>query len=231
MSLAEKQTSKQQACDRTNGAMTLTLAVGALLDIATSTSLRLTDPEPSLAVVIFNLADGYTSPIALITFFMAGVFWLNRSAGGFKIFFDTTLWLSMIALLDNLVGLILCLFDKQDNPSFLLASACLVYFENIAVFTVFYWRFDHAHQNRIAAGEQIHPGIVFPHGSLPFKTLVGWRPKYLDYLFLSFNTASTFGPTLPIPLRGSIQLGMMLQVTIAMGVLVMLAARAVGLIG
>jgi hypothetical protein len=53
----------------------------------------------------------------------------------------------------------------------------------------------------------------------------------MDYFFLSFNTSSTFGPTIPVPLRASIQLGMMLQVTIAMTVLLMLAARAVGMIG
>jgi len=34
-----------------------------------------------------------------------------------------------------------------------------------------------------------------------------------------------------VPLRGPIQIGMMLQVAIAIAVLVMLAARAIGLIG
>ena len=57
-----------------------------------------------------------------------------------------------------------------------------------------------------------------------------FRSGIVDYLFLSFNTASTFGPTLPVPLRAPVQLGMMLQVLIAMAVLVMLAARAIGLI-
>jgi len=52
----------------------------------------------------------------------------------------------------------------------------------------------------------------------------------MDDLFLSFNTASTLGPTLPVPLRGSMQIGMMLQVSIAISVLIMIAARAVGLI-
>ena len=66
---------------------------------------------------------------------------------------------------------------------------------------------------------------------MQMKSLAGWRPAVIDYVFLSFNTSSTFGPTLPVPLRGSIQLGMMLQVAVAMTVLVMLAARAIGLIG
>ena len=55
--------------------------------------------------------------------------------------------------------------------------------------------------------------------------------RSVDYLFLAFNTSSTFGPTLPVPLRSSIQVGMMIQVLVAMGVLIMLAARAIGMIG
>lgn len=214
----------------TTGAIVITLAVAACLDIATSTSLSLTDHSPSVAVVMFRLADEYASPIAFITTVIAGLFWLTKIRKWFKLFFDVTLLLSLIALMDNLVGLIMCLFDKQDNPGFLLLSASLVYLENIAVFAAFYWRFDHPLQVRIAAGEKIHPGIVFPHNTSGFQSLIGWRPKFVDYLFLSFNTASTFGPTLPVPLRNPIQLGMMLQVAVAMAVLVMLTARAIGLI-
>ena len=105
-----------------------------------------------------------------------------------------------------------------------------MYLENIAFFTVFYWHFDHPLQIRIAAGEKIHPEIVFPQYGSPFESLANWKPSYLDYLFLSFNTSSTFGPTHPIPLRGTVQVGMMLQVSIAMAILIMLAARAIGLI-
>lgn len=214
----------------TTGAIVVTLGVAACLDIATSSALSLTDHQPSLSVVMFRIADAYASPIALLTTFITAFFWMTKSKKSFKLFFNITLWLSMIALLDNLVGLIVCLFDKQDNPEYLLLSACLVYLENVAVFAAYYWRFDHPLQIRIAAGEKIHPGIVFPHNTSGFQSLVGWQPKYVDYLFLSFNTASTFGPTLPVPLRNPVQLGMMLQVTIAMAVLIMLAARAIGLI-
>ncbi|MCE9620010.1 MAG: hypothetical protein K8R92_08870 [Planctomycetes bacterium] len=214
----------------TAAAALLAVGVASLLDLATSTSLSLTDQSPSFYVLMFRFADDYSSPVALASAAVAGLLWVIRSPRVFRYFFDLALWMAMIALLDNLVGLIVSLFDKQDNPKFLLLSASLVYLENIAVFTAYYWRFDHIHHRELAPGETCHPGIVFPHHTMTFKTLRGWRPKIVDYLFLSFNTSSTFGPTLPIPLRGSIQLGMMLQVTIAMAVLVMLAARAIGLI-
>jgi hypothetical protein len=222
--------SPQHGRDLTAAAVMLALCAAAILDLATATSLSLTDKAPSFWVVLFGLADAYASPVALGTVFLAGILWMARSPKAFIFIFDVTLWLSMIALLVNVVGLIVCLFDKQDNPEFLLLSAGLVYLENIAVFAAYYWRFDHPHQKRIATGEQTHPGVVFPQNTLAFKTLHGWNPGFIDYLFLSFNTSSTFGPTLPIPLRGAIQFGMMLQVAFAMAVLVMIAARAIGMI-
>jgi hypothetical protein len=214
----------------THGALVLTLAVAALLDMGTSTALGLTDHAPSVPVIMFRVVDAYASPATLIASLIAGMLWLRKGEKAGQLFFSVTLALAMLALLDNVVGLIVSLFDKQDHPADLLLSASLVYFESIAVFAAYYWKFDHPYQVRIAAGENIHPGIVFPHNTCAFDSLTGWQPTFMDYAFLSFNTASTFGPTLPIPLRNPIQIGMMLQVAIAMAVLIMLAARAIGLI-
>ncbi len=215
----------------TAGAILAVLAIASLLDIATAQALSQTDRAPSFAVRLFEVLDIYTSPVAFITALTAAACWAGRAQRAFRFLFDATLVLSAIALLDNVVGLIMCLFDKQENPGFLLLSAALVYLENIAVFTAFYWRFDHPYQQRIVEGEGIHPGILFPQNTLDMESLRRWRPAFVDYLFLSFNTASTFGPTHPVPLRGVIQVGTMVQVAIAMAVLVMLAARAIGLIG
>ena len=215
----------------TAGGILASLVVASVLDLATAQSLSRTDLSPSHAVKLFQILDMYASPVAFIASVLTLLCWAARARRWFRPMFDLTLALSMIALLDNVVGLVLCLFDKQENPAFLLLSAALVYVENIAVFVAFYWRFDHPFQQRVAEGEQTHPGILFPHSTMQMKSLEGWRPAVIDYVFLSFNTSSTFGPTLPVPLRGSIQLGMMLQVAVAMTVLVMLAARAIGLIG
>ncbi len=215
----------------TAGGILASLVVASVLDLATAQSLSRTDLSPSHAVKIFQILDMYASPVAFIASVLTLLCWAARARKWLRPMFDITLALSMIALLDNVVGLVLCLFDKQENPAFLLLSAALVYVENIAVFVAFYWRFDHAFQQRVADGEETHPGILFPHSTMQTKSLEGWRPAVIDYVFLSFNTSSTFGPTLPVPLRGSIQLGMMVQVAVAMTVLVMLAARAIGLIG
>ena len=216
---------------RTGGAALIALSVAALLDIGTSSSLQLTDPHPSPAVMALQWLDIWASPIAMCTAATTAVLWFMPWQRAFMRLFDLTLAFTVTALVVNVIGLVASLFDKQDKPGFLLLSAALVYLENVAAFTGWYWRFDHRFRHCPADGERAHPGLVFPHDSASFPSLKGWQPGIVDYLFLSFNTASTFGPTLPVPLRAPVQLGMMLQVLIAMAVLVMLAARAIGLIG
>lgn len=219
------------ALHRTGGAALVALCTAALLDLGTASSLQLTDPAPSAAVVALQWIDVWASPVALGTGALTALLWFTPARGAFKVAFDLTLTLTIAALLVNVMGLVASLFDKQDNPRFLLLAAALVYLENVAAFTAWYWRFDHRFRHGAHDSEHAHPGLVFPHDSATFATLRGWTPGIVDYLFLSFNTASTFGPTLPVPLRAPVQLGMMLQVLIAMAVLLMLAARAIGLIG
>ena len=104
----------------------LTLCAGAVLDLATVTTLRLTDTAPSTAVLVFRFLDQWSSPAALAASVIAFAAWLRGSERGFLRIFDFALWLSVLALLVNLVGLVACLFDKQDNPGWLLLSAALV---------------------------------------------------------------------------------------------------------
>ena len=181
------------------GAVLGSLAAASLLDVATSASLSLTDHAPSPAVIIFRAADTYASPMALLTAAIALVFWWRRSYRLMRIAFDVTLVLTIIALLVNVVGLVVCLFDKQDNPAFLLLSSALVYLENVAVFAAFYWRFDHPHQHRVAAGEATHPGILFPHNTMSFKSLQGWCPGFVDYLFLRSTLRAPSAPRCRCP--------------------------------
>ncbi len=221
---------RAQSLHRTGGAALIALVFADLVDLATSLTMLLTDPNPSFLVEARQLLDLWTSPVALSTAAAALVLWFPPRRRAFIHMFDVTLGLSVLALTVNAVSLVASLFDRSADPGFLLLSSTLVYVQNVAVFTAWYWRFDHRFRRDDADEESEHPALVFPHDSAGFRTLENWTPGIVDYVFLSFNTASTFGPTLPVPLRVSVQLGMMLQVTIAISVLGMLSARAIGLI-
>ena len=71
--------------------------------------------------------------------------------------------------------------------------------------------------------------------TMPPETTAGpceqqWSPNFLDYLFLAFNTSTAFSPTdTPVLTRWG-KILMMIESTISLGVLVVLAARAVNII-
>ena len=57
-----------------------------------------------------------------------------------------------------------------------------------------------------------------------------WRPGFVDYLFLAFNTSTAFSPTdVPVLSRWAKAL-MMVQAAISLATLALLAARAVNIL-
>jgi hypothetical protein len=57
-----------------------------------------------------------------------------------------------------------------------------------------------------------------------------WSPGFIDYLFIAFNTSAAFSPTdTPVLTRWAKVLSM-LQATISLAVVVILGARAVGML-
>lgn len=56
-------------------------------------------------------------------------------------------------------------------------------------------------------------------------------PALSDYIYLSFDTSTTFGPTLEVPVCHAAKFLMMLQVTLAVVILTVLLSRAVNAVG
>ena len=55
----------------------------------------------------------------------------------------------------------------------------------------------------------------------------GWRPRFVDYLYLGFTNATAFSPTDTMPLAAWVKLAMMLQSLISLVILGLVIARAV----
>jgi hypothetical protein len=57
-----------------------------------------------------------------------------------------------------------------------------------------------------------------------------WRPGFVDYLFLAFNTSTAFSPTdVPVLSRWA-KLMMMVQASISLMTVALIAARAVNIL-
>ena len=88
---------------------------------------------------------------------------------------------------------------------------------SVLTFAACYWMLDRA----TPGGAFVIPGR---DGRLP-------DPKLFDYIYLSFDTMTTFGPTLEVPVSRRAKALMMLQVALAIVILTVLLSRAVNAVG
>ena len=138
------------------------------------------------------------------------------------------------AVVWSLAVLILGLPTKKENPTDLLRAAGALWICNILVFACWYWRLDaggpHSRDLRRfhTCGAFLFPQMTLPPNS---KMLTPhWRPGFVDYLFLAFNTSTAFSPTdVPVLSRWAKSL-MMVQSSISLGTLAILAARAINIL-
>ena len=153
-----------------------------------------------------------------------------------KLFGFTVTAVVTAAMIASLVLLVKALPSHKESPTELLVSAGSLWFTNVLVFALWYWRLDAGgpHRRDSRAG---HPdgAFLFPQMTMPPDTKAEtgqelWTPNFVDYLFLSFNTSTAFSPTdVPVLARWAKVL-MILQALVSLTVLVLLAARAVNIL-
>ena len=160
----------------------------------------------------------------------AGKHHLNRILG------FTVTGLVTLGMIASVGLLIAALPEHKESPTALMLSAASLWFTNILVFALWYWRLDAGgpHGRDLRSG---HPdgAFLFPQMTMPEEAkavagLESWSPNFFDYLFLAFNTSTAFSPTdVPVLARWGKVL-MMLQSLISLAVVVLLAARAVNIL-
>jgi len=81
-----------------------------------------------------------------------------------------------------------------------------------------------------AHGLPAHPDFAFPQHMSPELAPKDWRPRFVDYMYLGFTSATAFSPTDIMPLRPWNKLAMMAQSTISLVLLGLVIARAVNVL-
>ena len=153
-----------------------------------------------------------------------------------KFFGFTVTGVVTLAMIVSVGLLIRALPSHKESPTELLISAVSLWFANILVFALWYWRLDAGgpHRRDSRAG---HPegAFLFPQMTMSPEAKASadaelWTPNFIDYLFLSFNTSTAFSPTdVPVLARWAKVL-MVLQSMVSLTVVVLLAARAVNIL-
>ena len=139
-----------------------------------------------------------------------------------------------IAVIWSLGMLIAGLPGKREAPTELLRSAVALWISNVLVFASWYWRLDaggplrRERRSSHTKGAFLFPQMTFPPES-PLAD-AGWKPGFVDYLFLAFNTSTAFSPTdVPVLSRWA-KLLMMIQSCVSLGTIAILAARAINIL-
>lgn len=138
--------------------------------------------------------------------------------------------ISTLVLAYGLFDLVRDLVESRKTTALqLLGGALILWTMNILVFATWYWRLDAGGPHRRSHHKTYRDGaFLFPQLTLPEdRSQPNWRPQFVDYLFLSFNTSTAFSPTdVPVLSRWAKVL-MMLQSSISLTTLAIIAARAV----
>ncbi len=139
--------------------------------------------------------------------------------------------LGLIALGEALVlARLLQQLPQISQGIVLFRSAVLIWAINLLVFALAYWELDGGGPAR-RLGTTCPPGdFLFPQ-QMNDKLNEGWSPRFLDYLFLAFNTATAFSPTDTMILSRPAKLLMMTQAGISLLTVGLVVARGVNIIG
>lgn len=146
-----------------------------------------------------------------------------------------TLALGLIALLHltNLSSLTLLIVSLLRGSSAsgvtLLAETLNIWLTNVFVFSLWYWEMDQG--GPLRRGQDGTPAdFLFPQAANPAQAAPGWRPEYLDYLFVAFTNAAAFSPTDTMPLSRRAKALMLVQSSTSILTVVLVASRAVSVL-
>jgi hypothetical protein len=118
----------------------------------------------------------------------------------------------------------------STDANILLASGGAIWLTNVIAFGLWYWDLDRGGAAVRARGQGSLPAFVFPEMTNAQYVVPGWYPKFMDYLHLSFTTATAFSPTDVSAIRPWAKLMMMAEEAISLVVAVLVVSRAVNIL-
>lgn len=168
-------------------------------------------------------------PMSALALTAAKVRWLRIESVVVRLFFVT----AGFGLVDQLIQVLSTMVRRSSEVSGLqlLTSSIAVWATNVLIFAIAYWRTDRGGPEARANRASTRPDWLFPQQSVPEDMAFSWCPTFIDYLFLSYCTATAFSPAEAQPLTSRAMLLLMLESTISLITVVAIASRAINILG
>ncbi len=118
----------------------------------------------------------------------------------------------------------------KANGHQLILSSIVIWLTNVIIFGLWYWELDRGGPGDRASGNDRPPDFLFPQMASPDVSPRGWRPNFVDYLYVSFTNATAFSPTDTMPLTPWTKVLMLVQSLASLITVALVAARAVNIL-
>jgi hypothetical protein len=122
------------------------------------------------------------------------------------------------------------LHHAVSKPRDLIVSGVLIYLTNVLIFALWYWETDRGGPGKRAAGHDGPPDFLYPQMTDDHVEPVGWRPAFIDYLYVSLTNAMAFSPTDTMPLTPLAKSMMGVQSLVALVTTGLIVSRAVNIL-
>ena len=109
----------------------------------------------------------------------------------------------------------------------LLIYGTKIWLGNNVAFALLYWTMDSGGPAERVHGTTRYPDFMFPQTTDSSIAPPGWKPRFIDYLYIGFTNANAFSPTDSLPLTGRAKLAMEAQALISFAILTLVLARVV----
>jgi uncharacterized membrane protein len=158
---------------------------------------------------------------------------IDRRATGLRV---TSIIVVALLALDALVAsihLVAVLIEGGDttsSASTLLAAGGVVWASNLLAFSLLYWELDSGGAAARAHDAHPFPDFAFPQQLSPELAPPGWRPQFVDYLYLGLTCSTAFSPTDVMPLTPWAKVAMGGQSLVSLIVVGLVVARAVNVL-
>ncbi len=137
------------------------------------------------------------------------------------------LTLSSLAATGQLIEVLINGGKETNSASELLEAGTIVWIANILAFSLLFWELDSGGAAARAHHLRRYPDFAFPQQLNPEIAPRGWRPRYIDYLYLGFTNATALSPTDAMPTAPWAKIAMAVQAFASIAILGLVIARAV----
>jgi hypothetical protein len=149
----------------------------------------------------------------------------------FLLVFITVVILSNLTGLTLLIAALLTQESSDLSAAQLLMSGGVLWLINVIVFGLAFWTLDSGGPLERALHGHGQPDFQFPQDENPQLAAPGWYPRLADYVFVAMTNGIAFSPTDAMPLTRSAKALMSLDALISVGAVLLVAARAVNVLG